>query len=167
MINILVDVLANIGSVAEGRREEEGMKRINLAGFSEEYVMGIEELDDQHRHFFQLLDKIAEATPDLYRPLEEDEVDAVIDVIDEMRDYALFHFRTEESMMKEADYPGLTEQKREHNRFITDVIRMEAELMNGSAMPAVKIRTFMHDWYRDHILSLDKPFSEFLNKDHA
>ncbi len=97
----------------------------------------------------------------MYRALDDDEVDELIDVVSELRDYAMDHFRTEESYMREVNYPGLPVQKKEHNRFITDVIRMEAELMNGSAMPAIKIRNFMHDWYRDHILNLDKPFSKF------
>ncbi len=85
----------------------------------------------------------------------------------ELREYALLHFRTEESYMQETAYPGLAKQKQAHNRFITDVIRMEAELMNGSAIPAIKIRNFMHDWYRDHILELDKPFGKFYKENKA
>ncbi|MUM76374.1 bacteriohemerythrin [Pseudodesulfovibrio sp. F-1] len=138
--------------------------RLNLAGFTQEYIVGIEELDEQHKTFFTLLDKIGKAAPDMYRPLDEDEADAVIDVLNELRDYALLHFRTEEGYMQEIDYPGLAGQKREHNRFITDVIRMERELMNGTAMPAITIRNFMHDWYRDHILNLDKPFGQAYKK---
>lgn len=138
--------------------------RLNLAGFTQEYLVDIKELDEQHKTFFTLLDKIGNAVPDLYRPLSDEEADSLIDVLGELRDYALLHFRTEEGYMQEIDYPGLARQKREHNRFITDVIRMEGELMNGSAMPAIKIRTFMHDWYRDHILSLDKPFGQTYKK---
>jgi len=138
--------------------------RLNLAGFTQEYLVGIEELDEQHKTFFTLLDKIDKAAPDMFRPLDEDEADAVIDVLGELRDYALLHFRTEEGYMQEIDYPGLARQKREHNRFITDVIRMEGELMNGTVMPAITIRNFMHDWYRDHILNLDKPFGQAYKK---
>ncbi|QJB55123.1 hemerythrin family protein [Pseudodesulfovibrio sp. zrk46] len=138
--------------------------KLNLAGFKTDYVVDIQEIDEQHRSFFEMLDKIGNVVSDMYKPLSEEEADALADVIDELREYALIHFRTEESYMKEVDYPGLSKQKKEHNRFITDVIRMEAEIVNGTAMPAIKIRNFMHDWYRDHILALDKPFSEFYNK---
>lgn len=138
--------------------------KLNLAGFSDEYLVGVEEIDEQHEEFFTLLDKIATVVPDLYKQLDDDEVDDLVDIMGELRDYALLHFRTEEDYMKEVDYPGTRKQRSEHNRFITDVIRMEAELMNGSAMPAIKIRNFMHDWYRDHILTLDKPFGDFYKK---
>ncbi|CCH48261.1 bacteriohemerythrin [Pseudodesulfovibrio piezophilus] len=135
--------------------------KLNLIGFTEEYLLDIPEIDEQHKRFFDLLAKIGDAAPDLYKVLDDDEVDAVVDVLDELRDYAMLHFRTEEAYMREVDYPGIAKQKSEHNRFMTDVIRMEAEFMNGSAIPAIKIRNFMHDWYREHILELDKPFSLF------
>jgi len=137
------------------------ISKLNLAGFKEDYLVEIPEIDEQHKTFFDMLDKIAQVVPDMYKPLDDDEADELIDVIDELRDYAMDHFRTEEIYMRDVNYPDLAVQKKEHNRFITDVIRMEAELMNGSAMPAIKIRNFMHDWYRDHILNLDKPFSKF------
>ena len=135
--------------------------KLQLAGFTKEYVMDIPEIDEQHKTFFELLDRIGEVAPDLYKPLDDDEVDDVVDVLNELRDYAMLHFRTEEAYMREVDFPGLSAQKKYHNRFITDVIRMEAELLNGSAIPAINIRNFMHDWYRDHILTMDKPFSDF------
>ena len=138
--------------------------KLNLAGFKDDYLVNIPEIDEQHKTFFELLDKIGTVTPDMYKPLDDDEVDEIVDILDELRDYAMLHFRTEESYMREVDYPGLDAQKKAHNRFITDVIRLEADLMNGSVVPAIKIRNFMHDWYRDHIMDLDKPFSEFYNK---
>lgn len=138
--------------------------KLNLAGFTKEYVMDIPEIDEQHETFFEMLDKINDVAPDMYKVLDDDEVDDLVDVIGELRDYALEHFNTEEACMSEVEYPGLDTQKHEHNRFITDVIRMEAELMNGSVMPPIKIRNFMHDWYREHILTLDKPFGEFFKK---
>lgn len=143
------------------------MTPLNLAGFKEKYIIEIPELDEQHKLFFEMLGKIGETIPDLYQPLDDEQVDDVIDIVSELREYALLHFRTEEGYMQEVNYPGLQEQRKEHNRFITDVIRMEAELMNGSSMPAIKIHNFMHDWYRDHIMELDRPFSIFYNKNKA
>jgi len=139
---------------------------LNLAGFSKEYVMEIDEIDEQHETFFEMLAKIDDITPDLYKPMDEDEVDDILDIMSELRDYALHHFGTEEGYMQEMDYPGLDKQKAAHNKFITDVIRLEAELMNGSSMPPIKIRNFIAEWYRDHILNLDKPFGKFYKENN-
>ena len=139
----------------------------NSADFKKEYTIGIPELDEQHETFFTLLDTIADVAPDLYKPLDDDEADDLMDVLGKLRDHALLHFRTEESCMEEADYPGLDDQEEAHDRFMADLTRMEAEVMNGTAMPAIKIRNFVHDWLRDHLLELDRPFGEFLSRNKA
>ena len=136
----------------------------NPHGSKKEYHIGIPELDEQHETLFTLLDNIAEVTPDPYKPLDDDEADSLVDALGELREYALLHFRTEEDCMEEAGYPGLDEQEEAHARFIADLTRMEAEVMNGTAMPAIKIRNFLHDWLREHLAELDKTFGEFHGK---
>ena len=54
--------------------------KLNLAGFTDEYLMDIPEIDEQHKAFFELLDTINGATNDLYKPLSDDEVDDVIEI---------------------------------------------------------------------------------------
>ena len=139
----------------------------NSADFKKEYIIGIPELDEQHETFLTMLDAITDVAPDPYKPLDEDEADDLVDVLGELRDHALLHFRTEEDCMEEVDYPGLGDQEEAHARFIADLTRMEAEVMNGTAIPAIKIRNFVHDWLRDHILELDKPFAKFQGEKEA
>lgn len=134
------------------------------AEFSTQYLVDIPEIDEQHETLFEILGKIPTVAPDLYKPLDDEQIDDFIDIIDELREYAMLHFRTEESCMQEIDYPELAAQKHEHSRFIDAVTRMEAELMNGSSIPPVKIHNFIHDWCRDHIITLDKPFGDFYKK---
>lgn len=136
----------------------------NRPDFPDAIYLGIPDLDRQHEAFFTMLAKVGGVTNDLYKVLDDDEVDDVLDILYDLRDYALEHFGTEEGFMKEVDYPGLDVQKAEHNRFISDVIRMEAELMNGSAIPAIKVHNFVHDWLHHHIAEYDQPFGEFYKK---
>lgn len=130
----------------------------------EELVLDIPEIDEQHQTFHELMSKIGQVVPDMYKPMGDDQVDDVIDVLYDLREFAMLHFRTEEDYMSEVDYPELEQQISEHERFLTDLTRMEAELMNGSAIPAIKVFNFLNDWYQDHIRNLDKPFGEFYSK---
>jgi len=139
----------------------------NTTNPKKEYTIGIPELDEQHETFFNLLNTITDVTQDPYSPLDEDEADQLVDVLGELREHALLHFRTEEDCMEEAGYPGLDGQEEAHAKFISDLTRMEAEVMNGTAMPAVKIRNFVHDWLREHVLELDKKFGEFHSENKA
>jgi len=136
----------------------------NPAGFSPEYKVDIPEIDEQHATFFAMLARIDTVADDLYRPLEDDGVDEVLDIMDEIRKHAQDHFGTEEGYMEEVGYPGLDDHRTAHERFLDGIVRMEGELLNGSAVPPVKIRTFLADSCRDHILSMDKPFGQFYNK---
>ena len=129
--------------------------------FPESLHLGIPDLDEQHETFFAMLARVGDAVPDLYKVLDDDEADDVLDVLADLRDYALEHFGVEEGYMREVDYHDLSVQKAEHNRFISDVTRMEAELMNGTAIPAIKIHTFMHEWLEQHITEHDRPFGDY------
>lgn len=138
---------------------------LNLAGFRAEYVIGVTVIDDQHKQFFSMLDTIATKVADLYAPLE-DEVErrAVLTVMEELRDYALVHFRTEEALMRDSNFPDLRPHRREHDRFIAEVLRLLGELECGTAHAPIHIRNFMHDWYRDHILAMDVQIGKHLEQ---
>ncbi|MBG0791213.1 MAG: hemerythrin family protein [Desulfovibrionaceae bacterium] len=136
----------------------------NSAGTSTEYVIDIREIDEQHERIFDILDRIETVAEDLYRPLDDDEVDDALDIMGELRECAREHFGTEEGYMEEADYPALDDHRAAHEKFIDDLIRMEGELLNGSSVPPVKIHAFLAESCREHILSMDSPFGDFYNK---
>jgi len=129
--------------------------------FPEKLVLGIPDLDQQHEGYFAMAAKLGKVVPDVRRVLDDDEVDAVLDILADLRDFALEHFVSEEDLMREVDYPGLDTQVEEHHKFISDVGQMEVQLMNGSAIPVIKIYQFVYDWFADHILEHDVPFGEF------
>ncbi|EGB16422.1 hemerythrin-like metal-binding protein [Pseudodesulfovibrio mercurii] len=136
----------------------------NPAGFTPELTLGVRELDEQHETLFRMLDRIDTVSPDMYRQLDDDETDAMLDIMNDLKDAALQHFGYEENLMDETDYPGLDDQQDAHERFIDDLIRLEAELMNGTSVPPVKLHAFLADWFADHVRELDRPFAEFRNK---
>ena len=136
----------------------------NTAEFSTECEVNIPEIDEQHATFFDMLGRIDSVTDDPYRPLDDDGVDEVLDIMAEIREYAQGHFGTEEGYMEEVEYPGLDDHKTAHERLLDDIARIEGELLNGSAVPPIKVRTFLAESCRDHIQSMDKPFGQFYNK---
>jgi hemerythrin len=136
----------------------------NSAGFSPECEVSIPEIDEQHATFFNMLDRIGTVADDLYRPLDDDAVDEVLDIMAEIREHTQNHFGTEEGYMQEVEYPDLDDHKTAHERFLDGIVRMEGELLNGSAVPPIKVRTFLEESCREHILSMDKPFGQFYNK---
>lgn len=137
----------------------------NLAEFSPEYEVNIREIDEQHAVFFDILDRIKTVADDLYRPLDDDTLDDFLDIMAEIRELTQEHFGAEEGYMEEVGYPDLDDHKAAHDKFLDDIIRLEAELLNGSSLPPVKIRAFLAESCLDHIRFMDMPFGEFYNKD--
>ncbi|MGE4423524.1 MAG: bacteriohemerythrin [Pseudodesulfovibrio sp.] len=133
----------------------------NPAKFSPELTLGISELDSQHEALFSMLGRIDAVSPDMYRQLDDDETDEMLDIMNDLKDSVMQHFSFEENLMDEADYPGLDDQQDAHERFLDDIIRMEAELMNGTSVPPVKLHGFLADWFDGHIREMVLPFAEF------
>ncbi len=126
-----------------------------------ELTLGIPELDDQHQTLFTMLGRIGSVSPDMYRQLDDDETDEMLDIMNDLKDSVMQHFSFEENLMDEADYPGLDDQQDAHERFLDDITRMEAELMNGTSVPPVKIQGLLADWFDGHIREMDLPFAQF------
>ena len=138
--------------------------KLKPAEFSPELALGIPELDEQHEALLGMLGRIGAVSPDMYSQLDDGETDEVLDIMNDVRDLAMQHFSFEENLMDEADYPGLDDQQDAHERFLDDITRLEAELMNGTSVPPVKIHGFLADWFADHIREMDFPFAEFRKK---
>ena len=86
-------------------------------------VMGVPELDRQHKEIFARLDSLLEA---IRGGSSREEVGRTLDFL---RDYVLTHFKAEEELMREIAFPGLPTHRAEHDRFVRDHIqRTDREL---------------------------------------
>lgn len=137
--------------------------KLTLVRFEPSMSVGDAELDGQHAHFFELLNEFGAVLSDPYHPITDPaERAAVLALVGKLRDYALFHFGAEERLMKACGYSGYADQKKSHNAFIKSVLAFERDLEAGHPLAAIKIRDFIHDWYRRHILDEDKKYAPFL-----
>lgn len=127
-----------------------------LVVWDQEFEVGIEIIDDQHRHLVELLN----ATHGLIVVTEARE--AITSVVNMLLDYATYHFGTEESLMREHGYPLLADHQREHNAFIARALGFERELVNRNGLPTLKVACFLNDWLIQHILRVDAGTAAFL-----
>ena len=83
--------------------------------WSEEFSVGVKEIDQQHKRFIVIMN-------DLYEALEnQDERIVLGDIITQLAAYANYHFLTEEKYMDEYDYEGTTQHKKEHQALRDDI----------------------------------------------
>jgi len=119
------------------------------------YSIGIKELDDHHQHLFKLINRAF----DSYNRGVGD--DAVKKLLDELQEYAAYHFSAEEIWMGEVAYPKVEEHYKLHQVLMDKVAEM-MELYNtvGSSI-LVSTLIFINAWLTQHILQHDMEYARY------
>ena len=120
----------------------------------EEYKIGVELIDDQHKKLFELADKAYMLLKDEF---SLDKYDKIIQILAELKDYTIFHFKSEEEYMESIKYKRLFTQKIEHAKFIKaleDINYKDIDEKQDESL--VKILNFLNNWLIQHILETDK-----------
>ena len=120
----------------------------------EQYKIGIDHIDEQHKKLFELADKAYLLLKDDF---SLDKYDKIVQILEELKDYTIFHFKSEEEYMESINYKRLFTQKIEHERFIKaleDINYKEIDEKQDESL--VKILSFLNDWLIEHILKTDK-----------
>ncbi len=122
--------------------------------FKEEYVTGIEQIDEEHKRLFE----IADETYNLSRKeFLVDKYDQVIQIIKELKEYATMHFEHEEAYMESIGYKKMFTQKVQHNAFCEKLNSWNLYDIDENSEEIVdEILNFLTNWLVSHILEHDK-----------
>ncbi|OOM11939.1 bacteriohemerythrin [Clostridium saccharobutylicum] len=124
----------------------------------EEYKIGVDHIDKQHEKLFELADKAYVLLKDEFAV---DKYDKIVEIINKLKDYTIFHFKSEEEYMESINYKGLFSQKIQHEKFINVLEEMDLRQIDENQDESlVKILNFLNDWLVEHILISDKFIGE-------
>ena len=130
---------------------------MELFQWKEEYDLGLEKIDNQHRQMVDMLNRLYEAKKS----------DAVHQIIEEtlngLVSYVEIHFADEEAAMREANYPDLDQQRRQHLEMTDEVIRMRNLMLQGGEPATFELLNFMSEWLKEHISGSDQKFGVFMH----
>lgn len=129
--------------------------------WNETFRMGVEPFDVHHQHLFSLINK----TYDMF--IQHEPKQHLEPVLDELIDYATYHFTAEEFWMKESAYPKLAEHAVEHDRFSKQVVEFQAGYARGDTALTLEVLQFLHGWLTDHILKIDSEYACFIGSKGA
>ncbi len=121
------------------------------------YDVGIEAVDKQHRHLVDLMNDLYDACLG-----EKWELDQKFkDVMKELVDYVMVHFKDEEKIMEAIKYPNLKEHKQTHEGFIKEMLSSVSAYTNGKQLVPNSFVRFLRDWLFNHILIDDKEWARY------
>ena len=127
----------------------------NDAPWRPEFSVGNPLLDEEHRHLLQLC---IESERLLANPAESAALHAVLN---DLMVYANRHFETEERLLRQAGYPDLAEQEREHHGYRESVAHLHWQAVIGP-INAPALRSFLLRWWTFHITGSDMKYKDFL-----
>lgn len=126
------------------------------------YCVNIREIDKQHKRMFEIGRQIADLVLSKETPGRNDEI---LDILRKLRDYTIYHFGYEESIMEQFGYMEFDLHKTEHVFLAKKLQRLqnkESEL--NQKIATAELIAFVSDWICDHILKSDMRYKEFFNR---
>jgi hemerythrin-like metal-binding protein len=129
---------------------------MELFKWSNRYSVCIESIDEEHKGLFQLLNR-------LYTSLTEGDAQEILaEVIDELFEYTQKHFRREESLLKQVEYPYLKNHIALHEYFEQSIVRYREQLYSDPSSLTIDILSFLRDWLIQHIQGVDMDYVPYL-----
>jgi hemerythrin len=123
--------------------------------FTEDCLIGIEEIDNEHRHLFELINRGMEL---LEYHGEGDSYDEIRALIAELENYAEVHFEHEEKYMEEIKDPGLVSQRIQHGIFKSRVCNWtfaDKDTSQEQRELLEEMMNYMVKWLYNHIIGSD------------
>ena len=133
-----------------------------LLVWNDELVTGVTEIDEQHRI---LVNSINEVNTRLSNTTINAEI--LEKITQDLLSYALYHFETEESLMKEYNYAETHNEdsanhQRQHRDFSATVVSVREGIKTEKLISREDLLTFLNGWLVNHILNTDKMLGAFI-----
>ena len=122
--------------------------------WKEEYEVGVAEIDEQHQKLIDIANRVYEL---MRNELALDKYDQIVEILQELKEYTVYHFHFEEGLMQKAKYKKRFSHKILHQNFLAKVEAVDlAALDENQEEYLVKIMDFIANWLIDHIVGEDK-----------
>jgi hemerythrin len=122
--------------------------------FTDAYRTGIKFVDEEHKKLFDI---IRETNDVIHAELLHDKYDAIINILNELKEYTVIHFSDEEKYMESISYEGLELQRIAHNAFVDRLNEIDLNDMDDNQSEYLDdLIEFLLGWLINHIQKMDK-----------
>jgi len=121
--------------------------------FTEACEIGVEELDNEHRELFRLIEEAHNLIESDYIT---DKYNHIAEIIEQLKNYASTHFEHEEAYMFSIGYPEFELQKKQHQYFNDKIDEIDIRGIGEDHQEVLnEILTFLLKWLYRHIIGCD------------
>jgi hemerythrin len=125
--------------------------------FPEELLIGLPEVDEQHRAFYAHLNS-------LHASMRAGDLGDVKRLVDFLVGYAIDHFSLEERLMLDAGYPGFPDHVARHREFMEALKGWQGRIAEKGPTPSivVELSSWLTGWLGEHIRKVDGAMARHL-----
>lgn len=120
-----------------------------IAEWDDSYKTGFELVDTQHQELFSIVNDLYDAI------LARKDQELIGPTLEKLSRYAVEHFRAEEALMVETNYPALDEHRTQHWKLKDDVEDLRQKYESGEVVLSITLASFLANWLRHHIKEED------------
>lgn len=122
--------------------------------WKDEYRINVPEIDNQHMKLFDIAGRIHDL---LENEFYADKYDKIIELVQELKDYTVYHFKFEEEYQRKIGYKKYFTHKVEHDDFIEKINEVNMDdIDKDHDQYLMDIMEFVVKWIDEHILQKDK-----------
>lgn len=127
----------------------------------QKYSIGIDEMDAQHAHWIQLIEKFRSIGSE--QLLGPSGIHAAAQALEQLLRYTKTHFASEEQFMSAHGYPGIAAHKERHRELEAVVTKLLGEIQaHQTGSTPLKLNLFVTIWLLEHILQEDDRYARFV-----
>jgi len=134
-------------------------KQSQGVAWSDEYSLGNEQVDVQHKKLFELVSDLVIAC------MDGSDVKRLRETLDFLIIYTIQHFHFEEELQLRYHYPGYVNHKTLHDAFKATVGELAEKLEKDGSSPELSndVNKVIVQWLIRHILQEDKKIAEHIH----
>jgi hemerythrin len=126
--------------------------------WSNKYSVGVSVIDEEHKGFIGIINKVIAAKQHNYSQEEVEEI------LSELVTFAKEHFKNEEAYMSKFEYPDYLLHYNEHLNFSLHMIIYNNQVINGEYKIMDELYNYLQEWLVHHIQKTDKKYTKCFNK---
>ncbi len=126
-----------------------------------ELELGITSIDNQHKKLLEIGNRINDML--VVHGDGDDDYNEIMEVIAELKDYTIYHFKTEEDLFIKYNYSECNHHKKEHDGFIEYInsINFNSTEDNQIIFLTELLKKIMN-WVFHHVITSDYMYKDFL-----
>jgi hemerythrin-like metal-binding protein len=132
-----------------------------LMEWSDNLLVNIPEIDRQHKHLIELINRLDNSAR-VYIGSQE-----ALDVLKELVSFLQYHFRDEEEAMTAYNYPVIEDHLAIHEKMLTAVMQVKVRFESGELSSLSNLAAYLHCWLEKHIEGYDQDYARHIARQRS